>query len=105
MTSAHLARHYNEDVTMSSREELERHTKLINDGWVRRFTAEEPRLSEMKEFYESLGLEVRVESGIPDESPDCQSCFDVEGFETRYKTIYTRGEPTCEPSGSADMFD
>lgn len=84
---------------------LERHKKLVKDGWVRRFTAEEPRLSEMKELYESLGLEVRVESGIPDESQECQSCFDVEGFETRYETIYTKGEPTCEPGGSEDMFD
>ncbi len=90
---------------MHSQEAFERNEKLVSDGWVSRFTAEEPRLSEMKEFYESLGLEVRIESGIPDESQECRSCFDVEGFETRYKTIYTRGEPTCGQSGSEDMFE
>jgi hypothetical protein len=90
---------------MNREEALQRHQKLVSDGWVRRFTTEEPRLSEMKEFYESIGLKVRMESGIPDESRECQSCFDVEGFETRYKTIYTKGEPTCEQTGSEDMFD
>jgi len=90
---------------MNSEDALERCKNLVNDGWVRRFTAEEPRLTEMKEFYESLGLEVRVEAGIPDESQECRSCFDLEGFETQYKTIYTRGEVTCEQSDSAYMFD
>jgi hypothetical protein len=97
--------HHSEVVTMNSEDALERHKKLIEDGWVRRFTAEEPRLSEMKEFYESLGLKVRVEAGIPDESQECRSCFDLEGFETLYRTIYTKGEPTCEQSGSEEMFD
>jgi hypothetical protein len=92
-------------VAMNSEDALERHKKLINGGWVRRFTAEEPRLSEMKEFYESLGLKVRVVAGIPDEGQECRSCFDLEGFETRYRTIYTKGEPTREQSGSGDMFD
>jgi hypothetical protein len=90
---------------MNGEDALERHKNLIKDGWVRRFTADEPRLSEMKEFYESLGLEVRIESGILDESQECRSCFDVEGFETLYSTIYTKGEPTCEQSVSEEMFD
>jgi hypothetical protein len=90
---------------MTTEDALERHKKLINDGWVRRFSAEEPRLSEMKEFYESLGLKVRVESGILDEGQECRSCFNVEEFETRYRTIYTKGEPTCEQRGSEEMFD
>ena len=90
---------------MNSEDALEQHKKLVEAGWVRRFTAEEPRLSEMAEFYRSIGLEVRVESGVPDESPECRSCFDVEGFEARYKTIYTKGEPTREQSESEDLFD
>ena len=76
---------------MNSEDALERHKNLIKDGWVRRFTADEPRLSEMKEFYESLGLKVRVEAGIPDESQECRSCFDVEGSETLYRyNLYER---------------
>jgi hypothetical protein len=90
---------------MNGEEALQRHKNLIKDGWVRRFTADEPRLSEMKEFYESLGLQVRVEAGIPEEGHECKSCFDDEGFDTRYRTIYTKGEPTCEHGGSEDMFD
>ncbi len=90
---------------MNNEEALDHHKKLVDAGWVRRFTAEEPRLSEMAEFYRSIGLDVRVESGSPDESEECRSCFDVEGFETRYKTIYTKGEPTCEQGESEDLFD
>ncbi len=95
----------NELLTMNKEEATERHKKLISNGWVRRFTVDEPRLSEMKEFYESLGLEVRIESGIPDESQECQTCFEAEGLETEYKTIYTKGEPTFGETGSEDMFE
>ena len=90
---------------MNSEEALERHKQLLEDGWVRRFTAEEPRLSEMAEFYESLGLEVRLEPGSPGESQECRSCYDLEEFDSRYKTIYTRVEPASEPSGSEEMID
>jgi hypothetical protein len=73
---------------------LKRHEELLAQGWVRRFTAEEPRVSEMKEVYESLGLEVRVESGgVPETDQDCTSCLDLPGFSGLYKTIYARGEP------------
>jgi hypothetical protein len=77
----------------------QRHQKLLSDGWIRRFTAEEPRLSEMKEFYESLGLEVKLESGMLGDDVDCISCFNAEGFSDRYKTIYTSGR---EKSSSTD---
>jgi hypothetical protein len=71
---------------------------------LRRFTAEEPRLSEMKEFYESLGLEVLVESFVASEGQECQSCFDVEELADRYKTLYTRGEDPGGKSESDDLF-
>lgn len=81
---------------------ITRREELLNDGWVRRFTSEEPRLSEMKQFYESLGLEVLVED-IRDPKKECTSCFEVEGFENVYKTIYTREK---EGAGSEpdDLF-
>jgi hypothetical protein len=67
----------------SRQEELER------EGWVRQFAADEPRLSEAVELYDSLGLEVHLEPVTPDESVEgCQICFEVDG--DRYKTIYTR---------------
>lgn len=90
---------------MDKQRALERHKKLVEEGWVRRFTAEEPRLSEMKQFYESLGLEVLVEAGMPEEDQECRSCFDLEGFQERYKTIYTRGDEPQTQGGADDLFE
>ena len=69
--------------------ESPRRKELEREGWVRQFTADEPRLSEAVELYESLGFEVHLEPVTPDESAEeCQICFEKEG--DRYKTIYTR---------------
>jgi hypothetical protein len=84
---------------------MERHRKLIEEGWIRRFTAEEPRLSEMKEFYEFLGLEVLVTSATLEEAQECAACFDIAEFGERYKTIYTRGEANSEKRSAEDFFD
>lgn len=69
--------------------ENSRQKELEREGWVRQFTADEPRLSEAAELYESLGLEVHFEPVTPDESAEeCQICFQEDA--NRYKTIYTR---------------
>ena len=81
---------------MPTKQALERHRKLVEEGWIRRFTAEEPRLSEMKELYESLGLEVLLTSATPEDAQECSACVDIPEFEERYKTIYTRGEANPE---------
>lgn len=66
-----------------------RQKELEGEGWVRQFTADEPRLSEAVELYESLGLEVHLEPVTPDKSAEeCQICFEEDA--DRYKTIYTR---------------
>lgn len=84
---------------MDRNEALQRHKDLIEQGWIRRFTAEEPRLTEVKDLYESLGLEVVIEPAVPEDDRECTGCFDVEGFQERYKTIYTRGEASaCQES-------
>jgi hypothetical protein len=84
---------------------LRRHKELVAEGWLRRFTAQEPRLSEMREFYESLGMEVLVEDGgVLDEDQECSSCLDLPGFSDSYKTIYTRGEAQSDADGS-ELFD
>lgn len=70
---------------------LKEHEKLLEDGWQFRFTGEEPRVSEMKEFYEDMGLEVLVKTGVVDDGSQCRTCLNVKGFEDRYKTVYTRG--------------
>jgi len=90
---------------MPTEQALERHRKLIEKGWIRRFTAEEPRLSEMKELYEFLGLEVLVTSAMPEEAQECAGCFDIPEFGNRYRTIYTRGEANSEKASAVDFFD
>jgi len=83
---------------------MDKHKKLTSEGWIRRFTAAEPRLSEMKEFYESMGLEVLVESFVPEEDQECQTCFDVEGLGGRYRTLYTKGRDSEAKSELDDLF-
>jgi len=68
---------------------------LIREGWTRRFVANEPRLTESVELYQSMGYEVRLEALPPvdcdsadEESRECRACF--KGFEDQYKIIYTR---------------
>lgn len=74
--------------------------ELEKQGWVRRFAASEPRLSEAVELYKESGFEVHLEplpkgrecdtcAGPETEDPGkCHACFD--GFEDRYKIIFTR---------------
>jgi hypothetical protein len=90
---------------MADKGAVARHKKLVEQGWVRRFTAEEPRLSEMKELYESMGMEVTIEAGMPEDEEQCGSCFDAEGFENRYKTIYTRDKEKSGNEMDEDLFD
>jgi hypothetical protein len=68
---------------------LSHHEKLRQEGWTRRFIYDEPRLSEAKEMYESLGMEVRLEPVIPEElEVGCDTCIKTDP--DRYKVIYTR---------------
>jgi hypothetical protein len=83
----------------------ERHRKLLEAGWVRRFTVEEPRVSEMKDLYESLGLEVLVGEAVPEDDQECRGCFDQSGFDERYRTIYTRGDASGYENPTEDLCD
>ncbi len=74
---------------MTKREE-----ELLAQGWEKRFFADEPRLSEMKELYESIGFEVLLEP-LPSKDElaacseeGCTACIDLDP--DRYRTIYTR---------------
>jgi hypothetical protein len=68
---------------MSQREELEQ------KGWIRQFTADEPRLSEAIEEYSKLGFEVLLEPIDPQEMEgECSSCLMAAC--DKYKIIYTR---------------
>jgi hypothetical protein len=61
--------------------------ELKKEGWGKRFTTDEPRLSEAVEQYKQIGFEVLIER-VDTSSGECTSCMTV--FSDRYKTIYTR---------------
>jgi hypothetical protein len=76
----------------------ERIDALEKQGWIMRFVAGEPRLSEAVEIYRHAGFEVLLEP-LPEETKckdcpgeetdgECRVCFN--GFEDQYKIIFTR---------------
>lgn len=69
---------------------MNRQAELESQGWVKQFTADEPRLSEAAEEYKELGFEVHLEPVDPLQIPvgECNRCLLADG--DRYKEIYTR---------------
>ncbi len=65
-----------------------RREKLEAEGWTRQFIATEPRLSDAKEAYEEMGLEVIFEPvDLEDLDQECKDCLEMdEGC----RVIYTR---------------
>lgn len=64
------------------------HRELAREGWERRFVGGPPRLEEIVELYESLGLEVRLEPLDPGELADeCAGCRLALAL---YRAVYTR---------------
>ena len=66
---------------------MPREEELRKEGWEKRFTTDEPRLSEAVEQYKQIGFEVLVEPVDP-ASGECTGC--LAGVSNRIKTIYTR---------------
>ena len=64
-----------------------RQAELEAQGWTACFVADEPRLSEAIELYESLGLEVHLEPLRPD-SDKCTTC--LKNSLDHSRMIYTR---------------
>ena len=59
------------------------------EGWTRRSTLDEPRLSEVVELYRELGFEVLLRPPSRDElGEECSECYFAEG--ARFMTVYTR---------------
>lgn len=77
--------------------ETGREEELKRQGWIRQFTASEPRLSEAVELYRSLGYEVRLEPAVPEDREACRECL-LEDC----KTIYIR--PRGKPIKEDDLF-
>ena len=62
--------------------------KLIKEGWEKRATYDDPRLSEMVEMYKKIGLEVLLEPINAENEDGCTGCMQL--FPEQFKTIYTR---------------
>jgi len=69
-----------------------REEELLAQGWTRQFVADEPRLSEAAELYESIGMEVLlVPLPAEAEQGECRSCMEVAP--EQFRIIYTRRAP------------
>lgn len=67
--------------------------QLQKEGWIKRFVASEPRLSEAVELYKAIGFEVLVVPYRQDpQDSTCRTCMD-EAADT-LRVIYTR---PCSP--------
>ena len=67
---------------------MSREDELSIEGWVKRVTYDEPRLSELVEMYREIGYDVHLEPYDPAIDPECTECMKAQP--DRYKTIYTR---------------
>lgn len=65
-----------------------RQAQLEAKGWTYRFVADDPRLSEAVETYESLGMEVLLDP-VRADSEECTAC--LENCTSHCMAIYTRG--------------
>lgn len=73
-----------------------RRVELEEAGWTFRFVADEPRLGEAVESYESLGMEVLLDP-VRADSDECAAC--LKNCFDRCKAIYTR--PSCDAPSDA----
>ena len=62
--------------------------ELIKDGWEKRAIYDDPRLTEIVEQYEEIGLEVHLEPINTENKNGCTGC--MKQFSDRFKIIYTR---------------
>ena len=61
---------------------------LVQAGWEKQATYDDPRLSEMVEMYKEIGLEVHLEPFNPENEEGCTGCMQLTP--EKFKTIYTR---------------
>ena len=63
--------------------------ELEKEGWIKRTTIGEPRLSKIVDDYKSLGFEVHLEPVNLDEmNEECRRCYGNEA--DKFKTVYVR---------------
>jgi len=62
--------------------------KLIGEGWEKRATYDDPRLTEMVDSYKEIGLDVHLEPFNAANAEGCTDCMTLSP--NQIKTIYTR---------------
>lgn len=67
---------------------MSREEELKKQGWERKTVQLEPRLTELIDLYENIGLEVLLEPFRPEDIEYCTECF--RRACDKYKVIYTR---------------
>lgn len=67
---------------------LKSSAEWAKEGWEKRNTYDEPRLSELKGYYEELGFEVMSLPSNPEEEAGCTAC--MASTPEQYRTLYTR---------------
>lgn len=70
---------------------LTREEQLAAEGWEKKITYDEPRLSEIVEMYREIGYDVHLEPFIAEDSPGCAEC--MKESPDKYQTIYIREKP------------
>ena len=70
--------------------------KLVSEGWEKRATYDDPRLSEMAAMYAELGLEVHLEPFNAANERGCTGCMQM--FPEQFKTIYVRKKSRLDGS-------
>jgi len=71
-----------------------RDAELASAGWMRRFVGAPPRLDEVTEIYEGLGLEVLLDDLSPAElRAECNGCVLALSL---FRVVYTRPDPARE---------
>ena len=63
-------------------------SELEKQGWIKRTTIDEPRLSEIILEYEALGFEVHLEPLKLEDLEECCSCYEKQI--DKIKTVYVR---------------
>ncbi len=79
---------------------------LLAEGWVKKTTIGEPRLSEIAENYRHLGYEVQVvEHGVEASGDGCNTCF-TAGAEMGqvYGDVYIRKGSGGRNSADDELF-
>lgn len=67
---------------------MDRENELVQAGWTKQSTHDEPRLSDVVEMYAEMEVEIHLEPFDPEKEQGCIECMRLSP--ERYKTIYTR---------------